>query len=413
MMQRLGIISPPGRGHLYPATALGRRLKSCGFSVTVFDRITSSAVVNASGLELRAIDRPAQRPLRQRSVAARLAGPDSIKVLHEHALLVLESLFQALIEAEIEMLLVDQADFASGSVADRLGIPFLNLSMFPPTYLTPDSPPFVFPWAPRDDQEGRLRNTRGNAFLERLCAPILHDVNAARRTWGLTPAKGLNDLFSTRAILTQLPRIMDFPRSVDPPPIRYAAPFNDGHGRPAVNFPWSRLNGKPMVFASMGTVRCASRNIFEVIASACGHFDLQLVLTLGGMDIMPGDIGGLPDDAVVVHFAPQTELLKRASLCITHGGMNTVLDSAAWGVPMILLPVTDDQPGVAARIEWLGSGRSLPLRQLSADRLKEQIEIMLGDASYLCAARALREHLEQLDGLQMATEIVKAAAGFN
>lgn len=48
--------------------------------------------------------------------------------------------------------------------------------------------------------------------------------------------------------------------------------------------------------------------------------------------------------------APQLELLKRASVCITHAGFNTVIESLANGVPQVAIPITHDQPGVAARI---------------------------------------------------------------
>src|SRR6266853_6737775 len=49
-------------------------------------------------------------------------------------------------------------------------------------------------------------------------------------------------------------------------------------------------------------------------------------------------------------------LLKRAALCITHAGLNTSLESLAQGVPMVAIPVTNDQPGVAARIAYTKTG---------------------------------------------------------
>ena len=61
-------------------------------------------------------------------------------------------------------------------------------------------------------------------------------------------------------------------------------------------------------------------------------------------------IGPVPSNAIVVQQAPQLELLKRATVCITHAGLNTVLESLAQGVPQVAIPITYDQPGVAARI---------------------------------------------------------------
>lgn len=407
MINRLGVLAPPGRGHLYPATALGRRLKKHGYQVTIFDRCTAKAVVAASGLQFRAIDVTDKRS-RSWVESEKLVGPQSLSVLRAHASLVLRNAYNALIETKIEALLVDQADFAGGTLADRLGIPFINLSMFPPVFLSDDIPPFIFPWKHREDSKAKLRNRRGNAFMERIFAPILSDVNEARAQWNLPELASLNEVFSKRAIVSQLPRRLDFARSLNPPPFCYTAPFNDGLGRPAVNFPWSSLNGKPIVYASMGTVRCASKQVFKTIAAACGRFNLQLVMSLGGMDLTPSDIECAPADAVIVHFAPQTELLRKATLCITHGGMNTVLDAVASGVPLVVLPVTDDQPGVAARIEWLGAGVALPLRRLSVERLTERIEMVLSNPQFLHVAKNLEMELKQMDGLERAAEIIQS-----
>jgi len=59
---------------------------------------------------------------------------------------------------------------------------------------------------------------------------------------------------------------------------------------------------------------------------------------------------------IVVSYAPQIEVLRRSSLCITHAGLNTVLESLSNAVPMLALPITNDQPGVAARIANKKSG---------------------------------------------------------
>ena len=73
-------------------------------------------------------------------------------------------------------------------------------------------------------------------------------------------------------------------------------------------------------------------------------------------------------DAVVVNYCPQIQLLERSAACITHAGLNTALESLAQGVPMVAIPITNDQPGVAARIAWSGTGVVLPPNQVNASR---------------------------------------------
>ena len=79
-------------------------------------------------------------------------------------------------------------------------------------------------------------------------------------------------------------------------------------------------------------------DVFRTIVTAVAkNKNLQLVLSIGDQ-IDPKRIGPVPNNAIVVKRAPQLELLKRATVCITHAGLNTVLESLAQGVPLISHP---------------------------------------------------------------------------
>ena len=123
-------------------------------------------------------------------------------------------------------------------------------------------------------------------------------------------------------------------------------------------------------------------NVFRaIVAAVAKHKNLQLVLSVGDQ-IDPKKIGHLPNNAIVVRQAPQLELLKRTSVCITHAGLNTVLESLAQGVPQVAIPVAYDQPGVAARIAHKQTGVVTSLDQLSADHLSRLLDEVLTDSTY-------------------------------
>jgi len=94
---------------------------------------------------------------------------------------------------------------------------------------------------------------------------------------------------------------------------------------------------------------------------------MQLVLSIGEQ-LEPQQIGPVPTNAIIVKRAPQLELLKLASVCITHSGLNTVLESLAQGVPQVAIPVTFDQPGIAARVGHHKTGVVTSLDKLTASR---------------------------------------------
>jgi MGT family glycosyltransferase len=145
-----------------------------------------------------------------------------------------------------------------------------------------------------------------------------------------------------------------------------------------------------------------------VIAEACAGLDLQLVISLGGGQD-PSLLRDLPGDPIVVGYAPQLDLIQRATMTISHGGLNTALESLAWGVPMVVLPVTYDQPGVGARVEWSAVGRSIPVGRLTVDRLRDAVRNVLGDPSYRERARRLQASIEAADGLNRAADLIERA----
>ena len=180
-----------------------------------------------------------------------------------------------------------------------------------------------------------------------------------------------------------------------------------------MDFPWSRLDpGRPLVYASMGTLQNGVLRTFRVIAEACAGLDLQLVISLGGGQD-PALLGDLRGDPVVVGYAPQLELVQRSVLTISHGGLNTALESLSCGVPMVVLPVAYDQPGVGTRVEWSGVGRTIPIGGLTVDRLRDAVRTVLGNPAYRDRACRLRTSIDAADGLNRAANVIERAFGSN
>jgi UDP:flavonoid glycosyltransferase YjiC (YdhE family) len=78
---------------------------------------------------------------------------------------------------------------------------------------------------------------------------------------------------------------------------------------------------------------------------------------------------------------------------------------------LVVLPVTCDQPGVGARIEWVGAGRSVPVGRLTVDRLRAAVRAVLGDPNYRARARRFRSAIDAADGVNRAADLIGAAFG--
>jgi MGT family glycosyltransferase len=183
--------------------------------------------------------------------------------------------------------------------------------------------------------------------------------------------------------------------------------------RAKIDFPWNELTGEPLIYASMGTLQNGLVDVFREIGAATAKYkSTQLVLSIGN-HIDKERIGSLPKNAIVVKNAPQLELLKRASLCITHAGCNTVLESLMYGVRQIAIPIAHDQPGVARRIVENGTGRYMPLENLTAKGLATLIDEVLSNGAYLESVRKLQKSIAQCNGLSAAANLLEEAFGLS
>jgi zeaxanthin glucosyltransferase len=66
----------------------------------------------------------------------------------------------------VDALIVDQIEQAGGTVAEHLGLPFVNVAAALPVNLDVSVPPVTFPWSHRTGIWARLRNRMGNSASE-------------------------------------------------------------------------------------------------------------------------------------------------------------------------------------------------------------------------------------------------------
>ena len=315
---------------------------------------------------------------------------------------------EAVRTSKVDALLVDEADSA-GHVADYLGLPWISIGLIPPMLTDDRFPPFWLGWAAGQDRLSRLRNRMAIFLLKQIGAPLFRDMNNQRSAWGLKTFRRPEDSLSRLAKITQLPEALEFDFVGEKPAgLHYTGPFVDSQQRLAIEFPWERLNGRPLIYASMGTLQNGSKAIFRTIAEACAGLDAQLLISLGGR-LDPAELGQLAGDPLVVSYAPQLEILKRAALVITHAGINTVLESLCEGVPLVAVPLAHDQPGVAARAKARGACEVVPLRKLNAARLRKAVVLVLEDASYREAAQVLQRAIQDMDGPSRAVDLIEQA----
>jgi zeaxanthin glucosyltransferase len=419
---KIGFLSLPLSGHLNPMTTLARRLQARGNDVVFISVPDAEAVLRAANLKFVPFCEKEYSPgsiAQEFSSVAKLHGEEVLR--HSARELVpglvkatLEHLPEKIAEAGVEALVLDKVYFYVELVAMHLGIPYVHIWNVLHLDFSGATPPSIFGWTHETTPEALARNIEGIKIAGEILAPMAEVAKPYAEKAGLQidwndPAATMSKL----AVITQTPREFDYPNIDWPAAFHYAGPFHDDVGREKVPFPWDKLTREPLVFASMGTLVNGLEYVYRTILDAVRHLSgVQVVLSVG-RNIDLDDLGPIPSNTLVVSSAPQIELLKRATVCITHAGLNTTLEALAQGVPMVAIPIGYDQPGVAARIAYHGVGEVLELQDLTVARLSELIQRVRSNQSYHDRARYLQKVIAQTRGLDLAAEVIERAFGIS
>ena len=414
-MTHFGIISPPVSGHIHPMAALGRELISRGHRVTYFQMSDLEDTIRSEEIDFEPIgltDHPRGSLAESLERLGRLHGLAAIRftirAVARTSVMVCRDAPDAIRRCNIDALLVDQMEPAGGAVAEHLGIPFVTVCNALAINRDPAVPPPFTPWGFSPSLWARARNTAGYAMSVWLTRPIARVVGEYRARWGLASLASPDESFSPLAQICQMPREFDFPRSALPPAFHYVGPLRRARAR-RIDFPWERLDGRPLVYASLGTLQNSREPVFRSFAEACRDLDVQLVISHGG-GLTRDQAAKLPGSPVVVNYAPQEELIARAQLILTHAGLNTVLDSLAYGVPAVAVPITYEQPAIARRIEWCGSGEAITLSRLRRRTLRDAIVRVTRQSRYRAAAQQMARAIVQSGGVHRAADVAESAA---
>ncbi len=145
-------------------------------------------------------------------------------------------------------------------------------------------------------------------------------------------------------------------------------------------FPLESFEGKSVIYISMGTIFNEGTRFYQECFQALGGLNHQIVLSVGDkIDI--ASLGRIPGNFIVRNRVPQLQILGRADLFITHGGLNSATEGLYYGVPLVVIPQGADQLLVACRVHQLGAGVYLNRKKATPKRLRETVLRVLADAS--------------------------------
>jgi UDP:flavonoid glycosyltransferase YjiC (YdhE family) len=226
-----------------------------------------------------------------------------------------------------------------------------------------------------------------------------------------------SDLSSPKLRFPELflcPRELDFPGGGRTG--RFYAEASIDLRRREVAFPWEKIDdSRPLVYCSLGTLQYLKREQYrdffrKALIAAALRPERQWVISIGDLFSVE-EFSPAPKNVVIVNRAPQLEILKRASVMISHGGMNSVKESIFFGVPMLIFPLGFDEPGNAARIVYHRLGLSGDIRAVSVERILDMLGMIGSDPIFRARAALMSKSFQQSEVAGMGVKFIESLIG--
>lgn len=415
-MARIAFLAPLFLGHLNPICALADELVRRGHRATFIHMADGAPMLAKRGLDYRTIGETTHPPGFLTEMGRRLGrlnGPFGLRQTVRDVAGITDMLCRGLPAAlraiQADMIVCDQVEAAGGLVADHLGLPHVSLASALPVNWEPSAPPIFTPFRYDPSPWGIKRNRVGYQASAYILRPIGEVIREHAEKWSLGPRRRVDHCLSRHLQIAQLVAGLDVPRERLSPVFHYCGPLRSETEVPTDAILPPR-DGRPLAYASLGSLQGARYRVFSKIAKAARGADLQLVLTHAG-GLTPRQVSLLPGSPVAFDFLPQHEVLHSASLAILHGGLNTVLDAASHGVPVVVVPIAFEQGAIAMRVERSGFGASLPRWRMTSGGLRNTIRHILEDPTYRAAATRLQAEIRVAGGVRRAADLVEKALG--
>ncbi|HEU4457856.1 MAG TPA: nucleotide disphospho-sugar-binding domain-containing protein [Methylibium sp.] len=410
----LALFCPPYAGHLNPMFALGSALQRRGHRVTFVAIDDAAASIEAAGFgceRVGAHSHPRGTLARLERALTSLRGVYGIRKVIADVAGMTDMLCRdapaVLRRIEPAGIVCDQLEPAGGLLARRFGLPQVSVANALMLNREPYVPPPFTDWDYRRTRWARERNLGGYRVSDWLMGRVSAVLAHWSAAFGLPLATRTEQCLSARQI-GQLSSALDFPREDLPEGFAYTGPLRAAaEDEP----PWTPPAGTrgPLAFVSLGSLQGGRFALIARITQACRELGLTAVVAHNGR-LSDAQAAALPGAPIVARHLPQRRVIARCELVVTHGGMNTVLDALALGVPLVLVPLAMEQGAIARRVVRAGAGARLQGRSTSVAALRRPMQRVLHDAAFRSRARDIAASLTAAGGAPRAAELVERHA---
>ena len=383
-MSRIVFFCIPAHGHTNPTLGVVRELIARGHEVWYYSYNMLRKKIEETGARFVSCDDFDMEQKLTPKDAARI-GKDlafSTKILVDTTLALDDKVCADMEKLRPDCIVADSMAFWGRAVALKLGIPFVS-----------STTTFAF-----NKHSARIMKQGIGDLLKMLVSMPKTGREIKRLQNAGYPVKSILDIIqndeSTHTVVYTSPEFQPCSETFTD---KYA--FVGPSIRPAVSE--IEKTREKLVYISMGTVNNDLMPLYKRCIEAFAQPEYQVIMSVGDL-VSIKDLGDLPENISVHPHVDQIAVLQKADAFVSHCGMNSVNESLYFGVPLVMIPQTAEQGGVAERVRQLGAG--IKLSKTDSASILSAVRSALDDPSYRQSAEAIADGFRRCPGAKGAAD---------
>ncbi|WP_395730899.1 glycosyltransferase [Prosthecobacter sp.] len=384
-------------GDVFPFIWLGRQLMARGHRVRMITACLFEEQARKAGIEFISLGERDEFEAMIRDPRIWKSGIGT-KVVFEFAAKSVEP-YLAAIEScgKVDLMLAPVTAFAGRLAREKHGIPLITVHLQPAVFLSVHETPLLHPLM-------RLFNKLPAGFKKLIFSlpnPVdlfaLPKVRRICEANGVKPPRSLWREWwdSPDGVLALFPAWFAAPQPDWPANLlQWTFPLEDLAKEQALQPELQAFlaHGEPPVIFTPGSANVQAARFFAVAAEAVKRIGCRAVFVTREPKQVPLN---LPSSILTVQYAPFSTLLKHAAVFVHHGGIGTMSQGFAAGVPQLIMAMAHDQPDNADRLERLGAGIGLSVRQFTPERVVGCLKRLREDVTFRQSSLACSAKMRQ------------------
>jgi rhamnosyltransferase subunit B len=414
-MSRIVLTTIGSLGDLHPQIALAIELRQRGHDIIFATMKEYADIIEPLGFEFHPM-RPDGTPINNPEEIARMTDlkTGAEYVIRNWVLPNLRDTYTDLLDSakDADLIVAGDIVYAAPLVADKLGIPWASLALAPVSFFSAYDPSVIplFPFLAKLRGLGTPLNQVIIKSLKAVTKSWAEPIHQLRKELGLSQFFN-NPIINKSSACLLLAMFSDLLAKPQPDWDKntvvtgftfYDGDLNEGENNSELQH-FLDVGEPPIVFTLGSAAVMVPGTFYQESIRAVTQLNRRAVLLIG-KNTPPNC---LPEDIIAIDYVPYSQIFPHACAIVHQGGIGTTAQALRAGRPTLIMPYSYDQPDNAARVERLGTSRTIPRKQYSAVRVARELGELLNRPKYATKAAEIGGIIRSENGVVLACNAIE------